>query len=88
MPVCPFFAGWLVARGAAGAGAEGVCVAAVTSGMLSFADQCSWQFRNPGDSSPALQVALIALMMLGQLLLMGVAVAGARIGSQDAAAKS
>jgi hypothetical protein len=44
MLASPFAAGWIVARAAPRAGMWGVWVAAITSSLLSFMDQCSWLF--------------------------------------------
>jgi hypothetical protein len=84
MPAAFYLAGWLVARASPNAGLSGVRVAAVTSGLLTFLDQCWWQSESGNDLPVSLRAALVVFMLLGQGLLAGLAIAGARIGSQDA----
>jgi hypothetical protein len=84
MPVAPFFAGWLVARSTPETGVNGVEIAAVTTGILTFADYCFFQFHSPGGPSYEYNVAFFVLLLLGQTLLAGLAITGARIGAQDA----
>jgi hypothetical protein len=84
MPATFYLAGWLVARASPNAGLIGVRVAAVTSGLLSFLDQCWWQSESGNDLPISSRVALVVFMLLGQGLLAGLAIAGARIGNQDA----
>jgi hypothetical protein len=88
MPASFYLAGWLVARASPSAGLSGVRVASVTSGLISFLDQCWWQSESGNDLPFSLRAALVVFMLLGQGLLAGLAIAGARIGSQDATPQS
>jgi hypothetical protein len=88
MPASFYLAGWLVARASPSAGLSGVRAASVTSGLISFLDQCWWQSESGNDLPFSLRAALVVFMLLGQGLLAGLAIAGARIGSQDATPQS
>ncbi len=83
MPAAFFLAGWLVARASPGAGLSGVRTAAITCGLLSFVDQCWLQFHSGYDLPFGVAAALAAFLLLGQGLLAGLAIAGARIGAED-----
>jgi hypothetical protein len=84
MLASPFITGWIVARAAPKVGLLGVQIAAVTSSLFSFADQCPWIFGSQTDLSFLHRVVLFIFLLLGQALLVGLAVTGAYIGSHDA----
>ncbi|MES2462424.1 MAG: hypothetical protein V4671_17720 [Armatimonadota bacterium] len=83
MLAAPFASGWIVARAVPKAGLCGVQIAAVTGALLSFTDQCTWLFDFDNGVTFVFRVLLFLLVLLGQALLVALAVLGAYLGSHD-----
>ena len=83
IPGASYLAGWMTACSAPKLGLQAVTIAAVTGGTISLADKTFWVIANGTDSPFSFRVTLILFLVLVQALLAGLAIAGARIGSQE-----